>query len=76
MMKNNKFPWKKTITGSIILVIIFALSLALLSAIANNAGEGDYYWILLLVWGGCFAISLIVYWAYTYFRYRRYNKKK
>ncbi len=74
MKNNNQFPVKKAIVSTIIIAMVFMLLLGLLYTIALNASGEKYLWIFLVVWGGCFVVSLIAYWIYQIRQYKRKHK--
>jgi uncharacterized membrane protein len=73
-MKNDtRFPLKKAIVSSIIILLVSLMVLALLYTIVNNSADGKYLWVVFVVWGGSTLIGLIAYWIY---QIRKYHEKK
>lgn len=71
---NSKFPFKKCISASIVIIIVYVMILALLYGIIYSSKLTKYSAIFVYVWTGFLVLSLASYWIYQIIRYER-NKK-
>ena len=67
-MKNNtnyhtRFPLKRCLIASLVILLCAAMVLGLLYAVIKNEQITDKSWIFVLVWGIIFLTRLIVYWV-------------
>lgn len=72
-MKPNKFPWKKALIGTLVILVVAVLTLSLFYSTAMN-GENEYGWVYILVWGLIFGLILLVYWIHLILDNHRKNK--
>lgn len=61
---HSKFPLRKCVLASFVILLCFALVLTLLYAIVNSAGADDIGRIVLIVIISVFAALLVGYWIY------------
>ena len=75
-MKTNhsKLNYKKCISASIVITLIFVMILALLYGIIYSANLTKFNLIFIYSWLSAFIISLLGYWIYQIVIYER-NKK-
>lgn len=69
----NKFPFKKAAIASLIISLVYLILLCLLYSIVNNVTDQKNLWILFVVWGSAFVVSLIAYWVYQFYQYHRHK---
>ncbi len=69
----NKFPFKKAAIASLIISLVYLILLGLLYSIVNNVTDQKNLWILFVVWGSAFVVSLIAYWVYQFYQYHRHK---
>lgn len=66
---HTKFPWKKCIIATVVILIVAVIVLSLFYAIAVNHRENDKNWIFFLVWGIVFGLMLLGYWLAQILKY-------
>lgn len=74
--KPSFFPWKKALRGTLVILLVALLVLALLATIAQFASPEGHEWIFLLVWGIIFSVLLLAYWISLMVRAKREKKRK
>ncbi len=69
----NRFPIKKALISSVIIIMVSLIVLTLLYAIVNNVTDQKYIWIIFPVWGGALVLGLAAYWIC---QLKKYHEKK
>ena len=72
--KHTRFPFKKCIIASIVLLIVASMVLTLLVSITKNQPDDRLGFILLVVFLSLFSALLVGYWVYQIVRYIRTRK--
>lgn len=67
------FPWRKYLLGVSLIALCFLMGLTVFWYLANEAGSTVRI-VALWVWGGLFALVLLVHLGFTYRKYRDVKK--
>lgn len=70
---HSKFPLKKCIIATIIIIICFLLVLTLLYSILYGVDQEDNY-IVAIVWAVCLFLAILSYWIYQIVKHHKINK--
>lgn len=75
MKEDKKFPTKKAIISTVIILMVSLLVLTVLYTIAKYVSDVKYSWIYLLVWIVLTVSTLATYWIRTIVIYKKEKKK-
>ena len=67
--KHTKFPFRKCIVASIVILIVASMVLTLLVSITKNQPDDTLGFILMVVFLSVFSALLLGYWIYQIVRY-------
>lgn len=70
---HSKFPLKKCIIATIIIIICFLLVLTLLYSILYGVNQEDNY-IVAIIWAVCLFLAILGYWIYQIIKHHKINK--
>lgn len=74
MKNDNRFPLKKTIIATIIILLCALMVLSLLAVLKDNDNPKAST-IFVIVWACCFSLLLIGYWIYQIIKFKKKKEK-
>ena len=70
----SSFPMKKCLVATIVIILCYLMVFTLLYAIVYSTDVQPFAYIFFIVWGSLLGVSLLLYWAYQIYQYRKKRK--